>query len=110
MSKIVYADDNELRFDDGTTITCDHEQDCCEYNYAKFDDIDDVCRTTDFDTSALVIETVDGSGFRFGNLPSKMFFVPCYSEQNGYYTDELVVYINNEVQGVLYCGVTADWE
>ena len=50
MAKIIHTEDNLLRFDDGTEITCDHVQDCCEYNYAKFDDIDDICRNVKFDT------------------------------------------------------------
>ena len=101
MAKIVYTKDNLLVFDDGTNITCDHYNDCCEYNYAKFDDIDDICRGTNFDTSNLTIEIVEGAGFRFGNLPAKMFFVPCYSEQNGYYSHDLSIFINNEVKGTL---------
>lgn len=96
MAKIIEVQDNLLKFDDGTIITCDHEQDCCEYNYAKFDDIDSLCRKTDFDTKNLTFEKIDGSGFRFGNLPLKMFFVPCYSMQNGYYSDWLDVYLNGK--------------
>lgn len=97
MAKIIKAEENELRFNDGTVITCDHCQDCCEYNYAKFDDIDDICRATDFDTNNLVFEACE-YGFRFGNLPAKMFFVPCYSDQNGYYSDEVDVYLNGVLQ------------
>ena len=95
MAKIIHTEDNLLRFDDGTEITCDHVQDCCEYNYAKFDDIDDICRNAQFDTKRLRFEKVEGSGFRFGNR-FRMFFVPCYSEQNGYYTAELDVYCNGK--------------
>lgn len=101
MAKIVYTKDNLLVFDDGTDITCDHQNWCCEYNYAKFEDIDDICRGTDFDTSNLVIEPVEGYGFRFGNLPAKMFFVPCYSKQNGYYSFDLEIYIKNELKHTL---------
>lgn len=100
MAKIIHTEDNLLRFDDGTEITCDHCQDCCEYNYAKFEDIDDLCRATKFNTNQLVFEKVEGSGFRFGNKHGRMFFVPCYSDQNGYYTAELDVYLNG--RQVLY--------
>ncbi len=96
MAKIIHTEDNLLRFDDGTEITCDHCQDCCEYNYAKFEDIDDLCRATKFNTNQLVFEKVEGSGFRFGNKNGRMFFVPCYSDQNGYYTAELDVYYNGK--------------
>lgn len=102
MAKIIKAEENELEFDDGTKITCDHDQDCCEYNYAAFDAIDDICRATNFDTSKLVFESCE-YGFRFGNAPAKMFYVPCYSDQNGYYTDEVDVYLNG-VQKLTTCG------
>ena len=103
MAKIIIAEDNLLKFSDGTTITSDHEQDCCEYNYAKFNDLDDVAMATDFDTKSLEVEIVEGCGIRIGNKPSKMFFVPCYSEQNGYYSDQLDIYINGVQCGSLIC-------
>lgn len=40
-------------------------------------------------------EFVDGSGFRFGDN-RMMHFVPCYSDQNGYYSDEIDIYYNGE--------------
>lgn len=94
MAKIITAEENLLKFSDGTVITADHYQDCCEWNYAKFEDLDDIAMTTDFDTKSLEIEVVEGSGIRIGNKPSKMFFVPCYSSQNGYYSSSLDIYIN----------------
>lgn len=35
-------------FDNGNTIAYDHEQDCCEMNYADFDQLDDLARNYDF--------------------------------------------------------------
>lgn len=91
---ITKAEENRLEFSDGTIITADHCQDCCECNYAKFDDLDDIAMNTVFDMNKLEIEVVEGSGIRIGNKPSKMFFVPCYSDQNGYYSSDLDIYIN----------------
>ena len=51
----------------------------------------------------LIFEAVDGSGFRFGNLPQKMFFIPCYSSQNGYYSDYIDIYYNGENVAGLTC-------
>ena len=95
-AKIIHVEENLLKFSDGTIIHCDHCQDCCEYNYADFEQLDDIARATVFDTDHLVFEAVEESGFRFGNLPSKMFFVPCYSDQNGYYSSDIEVYLNGE--------------
>lgn len=82
-------------FEDGSKISYDHEQDCCEDNYADFEQLDDIARNAVFDTKHMVFEAVPKSGFRFGN-PGNMFFIPCYSEQNGYYTDEISIYYNDE--------------
>ena len=91
------TDEQILHFTDGSTITTFHAQDCCEWNYADFDQIDDIAPTFDFDMDNLVFEKVNG-GFRFGNLPSKMVFVPCYSCQNGYYSTDI---------SIQYCGFDA---
>lgn len=77
-----------ILFSDGSEITDCHYADCCEYNYADYTQIDDIARQTRF-TLPLDFESVEGSGFRFGNLPNKMFFVPCYSEQSGYYSSDV---------------------
>jgi hypothetical protein len=92
--KIKSVKQEELVFDNGYTITSDHECDCCEHNYADFPQIDDIAMATDFDPD-LEFESVDGAGFRFGNK-GKMFFVPCYSEQSGYYSAEVDIYYNDE--------------
>lgn len=103
MAKIIKLEENYLEFDDGTIITCDHEQDCCEYNYADFEQLDDLARAFDFNTKALKFEALEGQGFRFGSHPNRMFFVPCYSSQNGYYTCYIEVYLNGEQKIGLDC-------
>lgn len=91
--KIVKVDDGGIYFDNGNTITEYHEQECCEYNYADYKQIDDLALQTEFDED-LTFEEVTYGGFRFGN-ESKMFFIPCYSEQNGYYSCDVDIYYNN---------------
>lgn len=103
MAKIIKLDENLIEFSDGTRITCDHEQDCCEYNYADCNQLDDLAKAYDFNTSKLKFEAVDECGFRFGDRPERMFFVPCYSVQNGYYTCDLEIYLNGEIQTSLEC-------
>lgn len=93
--RIKVVDEEKILFDNGMTITYDHEQDCCERNYAKFEDVDSLAYEVEF-TEELDFEAIDGAGFRFGNRPQKMFFVPCYSAQNGYYTTELDIYFNGD--------------
>lgn len=81
-------------FDDGTEITYTHEQDCCEHNYADFEQLDDLARGYTF-KGKLLFESCEG-GFRFGDS-RRMFFVPCYSEQNGYYTYEVDILVNGRL-------------
>lgn len=95
--KIKEIADEKIVFDNGDIISYDHIQDCCEFNYADFESLEDpyygACHT-EFNTPIL-FETAVG-GFRFSN-EGKMFYVPCYSEQNGYYTADLDIYYNDNL-------------
>lgn len=93
--RIKEVDTYMIVFDNGNTITFDHEQDCCENNFADFEQIEETALYHEFDEE-MVFEAIDGSGFRFGNKNGLMIFVPCYSDQNGYYTDEIDIYYNGE--------------
>lgn len=92
--------DEHVLFTDGTEITFWHYQECCENNYADFEQLDDLARDYDFH-QPLLFESVDGAGFRFGD-ERRMFFVPCYSVQNGYYTS--AIYIEYKGEPVLSFG------
>lgn len=95
--KIKEVNENMILFDNGNSITFDHGQDCCEQNYADFEQLDDIARTVKFERP-LEFQACEGQDFLFGNRPGKMFFVPCYSCQNGFYSDEItIIYNNNEV-------------
>ena len=91
--KVVRAEQEYLEFSDGSTITSRHEADCCEYNYADFSAIDDLAREWEFEHPILFEESE--YGFRFGNK-DKMVFVPCYSDQNGFYSDSVDIYYNDK--------------
>ena len=88
--------DKTITFDNGSTITYDHEQDCCENNYADFKQLDDLARSYDFNEDTIRFEKC-GSGFRFGDY-RRMFFVPCYSEQNGYYSNAVDIYYTGRLR------------
>lgn len=101
--KIKEVTSEYIKFDNGNEITFDHCQDCCEWNYADFEQLDDIARATDFDPN-LKFEIVENSGFRFGN-EGKMFFVPCYSEQNGYYSNDVEIYYNNRKRLCIFADI-----
>lgn len=85
---------DSIIFSDGSELIYKHEQDCCENNYADFGQIDDLALSYSFKTP-LKFELCD-EGFRFGD-GQKWVFVPCYSDQNGYYSNELDIIYNNEL-------------
>lgn len=93
--KIKEITSEHIKFNNGEEITFFHRQDCCEDNYADFEQLDDIARVAEFSTP-LKFEKVDNTGFRFGN-EGRMFFVPCYSYQNGYYSSDLQIYYNNDL-------------
>ena len=92
--KISKVTDEAIIFDNGSTITFDHSPDCCEWNYADFLQIDDIAKDYNFNEN-LKFKPIEGAGFRFGDN-NQMFFVPCYSEQSGYYSYDIDIYYNNE--------------
>lgn len=95
-SRITSVSDFFIRFENGSIMTFDHDSACCEWNYADFEAIDSEALSYDFDLERLTFEACDG-GFRFGDHPEHMFFVPCYSEQNGYYSADVDIYLNGNI-------------
>ena len=92
--RILKITEDSIEFDNGKHISSDHYQECCEINYADFEQLDSLAREVDF-SEPLVFESCT-YGFRFGNPPINMFFVPCYSIQNGYYSSLLDIWYDDE--------------
>ena len=98
MSKIKHLGENYLRFDSSIydIIDCQAPVFTCANNYADFESLKDTeAMTYDFNLSKLKFEVFD-YGFRFGDHPQRMFFVPCYSRQNGWYNPDVDVYFRGE--------------
>lgn len=98
--KISKVTEEAIEFTDGGRITFDHDQDCCEYNYADFGQVDDIARNYTFEGD-MRFDTAEG-GFMFGDARRK-FYVPCYSSQNGYYTTAIDIYWNGVCQLSFQC-------
>ena len=47
--KITTVTDEAICFDNNTAITFHHFEDCCEWNYADFLQLDDIARNYDFE-------------------------------------------------------------
>ena len=84
-----------IAFDDNSVISFDHDQDCCEINYANFPYIREEPGIFFHDFNKNLMFEYAGGGFRFGD-PGFMVYVPCYSEQNGYYTMCIDIYFRGE--------------
>lgn len=84
--KPVGYDDETLAFNDGSYLFFDHQQTCCEWNYADFSSLDN---TGFFESEFDVIDLEEGDwgGFRING-----FAVNCYSQQNGYYSSGINIY------------------
>ena len=106
--KIKKITEDKIEFDNGSKITFDHRQNCCEYNYADFLYLKDESGVFDYDFDEILdFDKVLSSecGFRFGNRNKRMFFVPCYSEQNGYYSFDLDIYYNGKLVLTTECDI-----
>lgn len=105
--KIKSIDHQSITFTDGQTITHEHDQDCCETNYADFSNAKDEIGDYDFE-SPLLFEAVKDYGFRFGDSRT-MFSIPCYSCQNGYYSSDVDILYNGKKVLNVYCQVDDSW-
>lgn len=99
--KIKEINEEKIIFDNGYKLEYYHEQDCCENVYADFE----ILRTYNLSTKTgktIKIEEIDfeedlekliegkvEAGFNMISKIGEKFFVPCYNEQNGYYSSEL---------------------
>lgn len=101
MFKITTFDDDILIFSNGDKIECLHYADCCERNWADFSVLSGYPEILEQEYADFSIKPVDGVGFILileftnkYNIPKKdTVLIPCYSDQNGYYSDDIDVYI-----------------
>lgn len=92
--KIKKIDESNIIFDDESYLTWDYKQDCCEYNYADFEQIEKSALNYDFDKDTFRLIPND-YGFRFGDK-NRTFFIPCYSQQNGFYSSEVDIFYRDK--------------
>lgn len=78
-----------IKLSNGTTITHEHYQDCCENVYADWESLKDVDLSPLLNTKLIKVEVVKDFGFRLNGIP-----VPAYNEQNGYYSNNLQIVVD----------------
>lgn len=93
--KILKVTSDGILFDNGNKIGFDYILEYSENNYADFVQLEESAFNYEFDEN-LIFEHIKGAGFRFGNKDKYMFFIPCYPEQHGGYSDKVDIYYNGE--------------
>ncbi len=87
---VSYKEDEGLLFSNGLKVNDYHPQDCCESVYADWKQLEDT-GIEDKEFKELVIT----GNPELGIIINGEFAVPCYNQQNGYYSDELLLNIEN---------------
>lgn len=102
MIKLTKFDDEMVYFSDGSTISYSHDQECCECNYADFSVLENYKNLLDKEWDDFTVGPIDGTGImltlighnEFGIPITPGILIPCYSEQNGYYSANLDISVN----------------
>ena len=92
--KIIKITEEQITFDNGCYLTYEHEQNCCEHNYADFSQLEDTgIENEEFTFSENIFELCE-HGFRLVANSGNKYFIPCFSYQNGYYSTNLDIIFN----------------
>lgn len=99
--KITSFDDEKIVFSDGSYIYYEHCADCCEWNYADFSILPQFYHNEEFEQVSIE-PTEYGFLLHLHGVPpfsqfgeTKKIYIPCYSDQNGYYSYDLDIYMRN---------------
>lgn len=112
MAKVTKIDSYVIYFDDGSVLTSDHEQSCCENHYLSFEDL------TMKDFEGLDFNLSGGEGYLFNKIEDygielipvigHSIKIPGYGYNNGYYSDNLTLVIGNSSYDITECQVVND--
>lgn len=89
--KVVKIESEEIIFDNGVRLLSNHDSDCCEHHYLKFDDL----TIADFEglefdlTNDGFFKRIEGYGIELIPINGFSVKVPGYGSNNGYYSDKL---------------------
>lgn len=89
--KVVKIESEAILFDNGVKLFSNHDSDCCESHYLKFDDLTDA----DFEglefnlTGDDFFRRIEGYGIELIPAKGLSVKVPGYASNNGYYSDKL---------------------
>lgn len=89
--KVVKMDSDSLQFDNGVSLTSDHEPECCESHYLHFGDLTlDDFNGLEFDlTSDNFFERIEDYGIALKPIHGHPVRIPGYGFNSGYYSSNL---------------------
>lgn len=100
--KIIKISQESIRFSDGTLLTSEHDQDCCEQHYLSLGDITmEEVEDLKFDLSNDSFFTrIPDYGISLNPIKGWPVRIPGYGSNNGYYSDNLTLQLslNGEVR------------
>ena len=106
--KVVKMDSDSLEFDNGVVLTSDHDQDCCESHYLSFEDLTlEDFEDLEFDLSNdNFFQRVEYYGIHLNPVNGHAIPIPGYGYNNGYYSDNLVLVVNDPNSGTRTYDIT----
>lgn len=96
--KVIKIESEMITFDNGVQLYSNHDTDCCEHHYLKFDDL----TLSDFEGLEFNLSNDDffkripGYGIELIPIHGHSVRVPGYGSNNGYYSDNLGLVISDE--------------
>lgn len=109
--KVKAIDSDSITFDNGITLTSDHDQDCCESHSLDFSDLKlDDFEGLEFDlTGDTFFEKVEDYGIRLLPTNGHPVSVPGYGYNNGYYSSNLsLVLSDGRIFDITECQIVRD--
>lgn len=113
--KVVKIENKGLVFNDGTQLFSEHEQDCCEWHYLDFSDLN----LSDFDGLEFNLigddffNRIEDYGIELKPINGHSVRVPGYGMNNGYYSsyiDLVIVDANNKTIKSYDVSECQDWD
>lgn len=102
-----------IKFDNGKVLEDYHDQDCCEWVYADWENMQVMGETKynylcarDLDFFENILESIvpiEDLGFYIVTKQGICILVSCYNYQNGYYSDELSLKYDDQYRDITKC-------
>lgn len=93
---IEYVTDFTIKFSKGYKMYSHHEQDCCEMHYIHLLDLTpEDYAGLEFDLDSEYFERIEGYGIALKPINGHPLRIPCYGYNNGYYSHELTLILED---------------